>query len=233
MSYILEALKKLEQKRQLEEAPNLLTLQGSIAQVSKKRPVWPYITAGFLFLNCAIVLLLFWVAPWKTTRQSPSSQNREIRKEIASLPPVAVSEKKGDVIGRTKRDTRPPGSAPAKGPRESSPSKPAPAKPVKPALPGNVVARPVPKTTKPAPPGDRAVSIGGLPEEVKSKLPELKMTVHSYDERSQASFVVINNKTARVGQLIKGDVKVEQITQRGVILSFQGHKFMLAINENP
>jgi general secretion pathway protein B len=233
VSYILEALKKLEQKRQLEEAPSLLTFQGSVGQVSKKRPVWPYIAASLLFFNCVIALLLFWRAPWKTTAQSPSTQNREIRKEIASLPPVAVPEREGDLMSRTKGNTQFPASAPAKGLRESAPSKPAAAKPVKPSVPLNAAEKPVPKVTKPAPRGEKATSIRELPEEVKNKLPELKMTVHSYDERSQAGFVVINNKTARVGQLIRGDIKVEQITRRGVILSFQGHTFMLAINENP
>jgi len=92
--------------------------------------------------------------------------------------------------------------------------------------------KPVSKAAKLALPGNKAVSIKELPEEVKSKSPELKMTVHSYDERSLSRFVVINSRTTRVGHLINGEVKVEQITQHGVVLNFQGHRPILAIDEN-
>lgn len=59
--------------------------------------------------------------------------------------------------------------------------------------------KPVSKAAKLALPGNKAVSIKELPEEVKSKLPELKMTVHSYDERSQSKFVVVNSRTGPGG----------------------------------
>ena len=74
MSYILEALKKLEQKRQQEGTPNLLTLQGDATKVRKKRSLWPYITLGVVLLNGIIVLLFFWIAPWKHAGQPLPSQ---------------------------------------------------------------------------------------------------------------------------------------------------------------
>jgi hypothetical protein len=77
------------------------------------------------------------------------------------------------------------------------------------------------------------LSIKELPAAIKGSLPELKMTVHSYNEQPQSRFVVINNITVREGQLINAELKVEQITPNGVILNYQGHRFVLGINETP
>jgi hypothetical protein len=56
VSYILEALKKLEQKRQRERMPDLLSFQGNVARVNKKRPLWPFIVVGLILLNAIFVL---------------------------------------------------------------------------------------------------------------------------------------------------------------------------------
>ncbi len=63
MSYILEAIKKLEQKRQQEESPSILTLSGGVMQVDKKRLLWPYVTAGAILLNGVTALALLWYVP--------------------------------------------------------------------------------------------------------------------------------------------------------------------------
>jgi general secretion pathway protein B len=77
------------------------------------------------------------------------------------------------------------------------------------------------------------LNIKELPADLKASLPELKMTVHSYNDQTQSRFVVINNKMFREGQFIGTDLKVEQITQKGVIFNLRGHRFLLGINETP
>ena len=244
MSYILEALKKLEQKRQREETPNLLTLHGDAPRVTKKRPLWPYITAGLLLLNGVIVLLLL-VGPWKNATQPPPHKPQVIAHESTTPPPTStLPEKKVEPPADTKQHVPSPEkkdmihSAPTQPPTPIAPKvvpQPAPQKasPVQPPPQSRTPNEPTPAPTKPVQPSKKVVNMKELPVDVKSKLSELKMTVHSYNEQPQSRFVVINNNTTREGQLVNGELKLEKITQNGVVLNYQGHRFTLGINENP
>jgi general secretion pathway protein B len=244
VSYILEALKKLEQKRQQGETPSLLTLQGDIAQVHKKRSHWPYITIGVVLLNGIIVLLLFWVAPWKNTGPPPPPQSHVTRE--STLPPsasVTVENKekskpddKMDVtllekkVGAQPAPSQPPTPVPGKALVETTQPK---AAPVQPSPPIKTVPESSPIQIKPVKPSNRLLSIKELPSDIKGSLPELKMTVHSYNEQAQARFAVVNNTTVREGQFVNGELKVEQITPNGVIFNYRGHRFLLQIDGNP
>ena len=58
------------------------------------------------------------------------------------------------------------------------------------------------------------------------------MNVHYYSDESRGRFVSINNITLTEGQSLNPGLKVEQITREGVILNYQGHRFILMINQN-
>ncbi len=66
MSFILDALKKLEQKRHRGTVPDLLTVHEPAPQESKKRLVWPYLLLAALLLNAAILTL--WLGPWRSEK---------------------------------------------------------------------------------------------------------------------------------------------------------------------
>jgi general secretion pathway protein B len=222
VSYILEALKKLEQKRQQEGTPNLLTLQGDATKVRQKRRLWPYIALGVVLLNGIMVLLLFWIAPWKHAGQ-PLSQTSRVARESTTPPPVTVlPEKKEQPVAETKKDVPLPEK---KDVTQSAPSQP--------PAPIKTSPESSPREIKPIKPSNKVLSIKELPAAIKGSLPELKMTVHSYNEQPQSRFVVMNNNTIREGQPMNADLKVEQITPNGVILNYQGHRFVLGINEAP
>lgn len=232
MSYILEALKKLEQKRQQVGTPNLLTLQGNNAPVRKKRSLLPYIISGILLLNGVIVLLLFWSAPWKnSTQPSPHKQQMAARESTTTPQARTFPEKNEEPPSKAKNDPAKT-SAPAQGkvvPEATSPR----AAPPQPPRPAQTPDESLTKATKPVPPSTKVLGIKELPADVKSKLPELKMTVHSYNEQPQFRFTVINNNTVREGQFVNGELKLEKINQGGVILNYHGHRFTLGINETP
>ena len=86
--------------------------------------------------------------------------------------------------------------------------------------------------SKPAPPKGKVLRIQDLPGDLKTSLPALKMTVHSYNEQPPSRFAIINDKTMREGQFLVPQLKVEQITAIGVVFSYQGYRFLLGINEN-
>lgn len=58
MSYILEALKKSDQKRQKGQVPDLSTVQIAIPPEDKKKALWPYILMGILFLNGVVLAVI-------------------------------------------------------------------------------------------------------------------------------------------------------------------------------
>lgn len=244
MSYILEALKKLERDRQRERMPNLLTVQGDHKPVTKKKTLWPYIVIGLILVNVAFVFLLFWVDPWTNTVVSTRYKTLAKVEKATPAPSTTVDEKSGQPPMEPRKDTTttenkdlvrpsPPqtrSDLPRKTPLEPSQTKTAP--PLQPPPQHEAKVERPPKAIKPALPGGKILSVGELPADARAGLPELKMTVHSYNEQMQSRFVVINNSILREGQSINADLKVEQITQNGVVLNSRGYRFILKINEN-
>ncbi|MGD9577076.1 MAG: general secretion pathway protein GspB [Syntrophorhabdus sp.] len=244
MSYILEALKKLERERHREKIPDLLARQEEAYPVKKRRLFWPYIIAGLVFLNAMFVFWLLWVDPRMNMVQPPKGQTRVATEKVAPAPQTLAEETREQPVIEDKKDAIPPekktvipivprqpqAPLPKKITPEPSPPKTAA---VEPPPPVQAKVEATPKTIKPTPPSAKITSIKELPADVRASLPEIKMTVHSYNDQAKSRFVVINNTIFREGQSISGDLKVVQITQKGVILNHQGHRFLLGINENP
>ena len=68
MSIILDALKKLEQKRQKGPVPDLMTVHTPEPQEPKKRPLWPYLVLAALILNAGVLAAVF--RPWESDEQA-------------------------------------------------------------------------------------------------------------------------------------------------------------------
>jgi len=231
MSYILEALKKLEQKHQQEETPNLLTLQNRITQAPGKRSLWPYAIGGIILLNIAAAFIMLRVVLLNPAEKHPAVQVPPASADMSSLPAAVPVSNRPDreAVGATESAPRlnwPAPSATGKQTPKAAPVKPAPALPSPPdkAIPDlSPPARPLPQK-------GQATYIQELPDSIRNSLPELKMTVHSYDESPQARFAIINNKTLKEGQFLLPELKLEQITPKGAILNYNSHRFLLGIN---
>ena len=80
MSYILEGLKKLEQKRKQEEKPpHLLTFQGDSTEKPARPSMWPYVLVAVLLLNAGV--MIWWIGPWRSTeRKTPAAQSAVAKK---------------------------------------------------------------------------------------------------------------------------------------------------------
>ncbi len=74
MSFILDALKKSDQKQRRRPLPDLLTVQDlpPVTVEQPRRPLWPWLLAAGLLLNSAV--LLWWLKPW---RPSPDGGGQE------------------------------------------------------------------------------------------------------------------------------------------------------------
>jgi hypothetical protein len=82
MSFILDALKKLEQKRNRDAIPDLLTIHSSSIEKPQKRLVWPFIIVIALLMNAAI--LFSWLKPWQSEKPGAASQPSFEQPEQAS-----------------------------------------------------------------------------------------------------------------------------------------------------
>ncbi|OIN13878.1 general secretion pathway protein GspB [Oceanisphaera psychrotolerans] len=65
-----------------------------------------------------------------------------------------------------------------------------------------------------------------LPASIRAKLPELSLSVHIYSKTASSRMASINGQMLREGQQL-GSLRLQSITPRGVILSFEGKEFHL------
>jgi len=66
-----------------------------------------------------------------------------------------------------------------------------------------------------------------LPFSIRKKLADLQLTIHIYAQQSADRRVYLNNQRMKVGDNNRKGLKVERIVRAGVILSFQGTRFLL------
>jgi len=69
-----------------------------------------------------------------------------------------------------------------------------------------------------------------LPVEVQRRLPEIQFTLHVYAQDPAQRMVKVNGRIAREGQYVGTSLRLDQIVPDGVILSFEGQKFMMKVN---
>jgi general secretion pathway protein B len=246
MSYILEALQRSQQERELGQVPNLEQAAPAPARPRPAPGIWLAAALGLAALAVAIAL-------YALLDQHPGS------------PDPAAS---GPAPGVSPRQTTPP-PAPLPAARQTTPP-PAPATParqagVAPALPpAPPRSRPEPGdipadlraeverfrqalTTPPAataepspvpvtPPAPRPSPAAAAPPEptlsrldpgLRSRLPPLNLSVHVYSARPAGRFVVLDSRKLREGDTTDGGVQLVEIRPGGVVLQFRDQRFLL------
>jgi general secretion pathway protein B len=68
-----------------------------------------------------------------------------------------------------------------------------------------------------------------LPMSIQQKLPEIKMSFHSYKYRPGSRLVRINGRIMREGQDMTKEVKLEKIVPSGVVMLFEGRRFRVKL----
>ncbi|HAM49492.1 MAG TPA: hypothetical protein DCP92_01870 [Nitrospiraceae bacterium] len=125
MSYILEALKKSEQKRQRDAATDLMTFQTPVTIEPKKRPMLQFLLLVVLLVNAGIFLA--WLHPWRTENSTPAvAQTAQKQRTEPSVPVPSVAavqqaqplqnkddeQRKDPAVAQTAQEQRPEPSAP-------------------------------------------------------------------------------------------------------------------------
>jgi general secretion pathway protein B len=227
MSYILEALKKVEQERAIGQVPGIASGHEPRHRTGFSR--WLWVVIAVLVLNA---LLLVW-ALW------PRFDSRLVQGLVDKAPdpgPPVVS-------GFTQ-------AAPQAGKPVVAAVKPT--APAKPAAPLDnrppVVLRPLPPLSEPVPVAAAEVPVAdpvlkSLPVEkippndnlpvwpqVSSQLFQqinsgLHLDVHVYSELPAQRFVLINMQKYHEGEKLQEGPVVDEITANDVILSYRGQRF--------
>jgi general secretion pathway protein B len=229
MSYILEALKKLEQKRQREGVPHPLAVPAETApERRRQRLLWPYpFLAALLLLNAGIMLWWVGAKPEHRPAPVPPPPARE-GTSVTPIAPAQTREEKRSVDVKEVPQKSETGTSPVPDVRKEvrDTSQPAAAKPPAKA---ETAPQPQTRTEKRAVADGRVLSLDELPTAVRSSLPELRVSAHYYSPEPQSRFIRINDQALREGQVSAPGLKLEEITPDGALFSYQGYRFKIGI----
>jgi general secretion pathway protein B len=243
MSYILEALKKAEQKREQEEPSRVPTFLTGTVRESGQRSRWPYVVAAALLLNAGLVI---WrLVPRETpsapppvgisARPGPAAVDRAPAKDIKKPAPSAVGPRETPVFVASVAPSKPSGPSEPAPDRKVRVDKPQPAATERTASVNDLTeTTPSPLArvdkSRPATSG-RLFALNELPPAVRNALPEFKVSGHAYTPEPQTRVVRINEKILQEGQELSPGLKVEEIVPGGIIMSYGGYRFRIAIKE--
>ena len=243
MSFILDALKKSELERQRQSVPGLV--DSGIARPRPRLPAWAIALGLLLAVN--LLVLLFVVM--RSFLASPHAQT-------TTAPPRSAAAAVGvaDPAGADSQGTLPPGiAAPAAGNGHFSPlDAPVYAPEVPVASPPPAAAGiPGPELFKSVNAGapvwskahrrdplltdeDYKVNDDELLPTINEvtltgaqALPDLHLDVHVFATRPAERFVYVNMRKYHEGSTLQEGPTIERIRRDGVILSYQGLRFLL------
>ena len=242
MSFILDALKKSESDRQRQSGPALFEVK--VAPPRSRLPLWAVAIGLLLAVNLAIVawMLLRRPAMHADTALAAPTPAANVAAVAASVPAPAATP-------QPVPQAPPPAAVPAAAPQpaNSAPATaattPAPAPANSPA-PG--AAEPesaedlAPAADAPAAPAATALSThvrrgtaDGVPlyqdwaATPGTHVPSLRLDLHVYAAQPAERFAMINMKKVHEGDPLPDGVRVESITPEGVVLSYNGSRFLL------
>jgi len=228
MSFILDALKKSELERQRQSVPGLMDTRLTAGR--GRLPVWAIALAALLGINL-IVLTVFLMRGGKQTA-------------APAVPRAAVSAAPAVPDHFSPLDAAPEYAPEIPVVAENPP--PAPAEPARIAPLGVAgtagtargFRRPDPILTEEQTRaearedarednGEVLPTISEVNLSGAQTLPELHLDVHVYATKAAERFVYINMRKYREGAILQEGPTVERIRRDGVVLAFQGLRFVL------
>ncbi len=207
MSFILEALKKSENKYRRKGGQKPRTIHESVPRKSRRLRSWMVAILILLVVNTA---LLVWFFGYR--QKLPLSPTTDV--SLIETSP----EKAGESVPTSLPAKIPPAqnniestSAAAQKPQTYTKEQAAAIKPL------------------PTPRHDQQVyRLGQLPGSIQKRIPPLQMSLHAYNRTdANASMVQLNDRIVREGDTITDNIRLEQITADGVVLNYDGYLFLL------
>jgi len=257
MSFILDALKNLEQKRHKETAPDLMTIHTEGPTEQKKHPLLTYIMVAVLLLNA--VGLAAWLRPQQEDNNSQIAQaaKKDINTPGPELPnsneavvktenPARQNVNEAAVKTRTPArqdfveipapDITIPEKQEAAIETASLPINPSPEE-IR-TLKSRIAEEQLSAANTPsfepaveeesAPTAEsRVIDMSQLPLSIRKELPDLNIAGHIYSNDPMSRLVNINGSIIREGDTVTTGLNVNEITVSGVILDYGGLLFSI------
>jgi general secretion pathway protein B len=247
MSFILDALKKSEAERNRNSGPTLLEFRP--ARPRPRLPWWAIVIAVALLANLGVLAYALLRSPPQVAVTLPAAAAPVAPSAApaatgpapqAALPPAATSPvaPTADAAGTTSY----PGAAAPAGPGAMTAGGgvlPDPALARTPLPPPGIDPDDLPAVAPRSPPPSARPAAGselGLPTMADLtgagvRLPELRLALHAWDPVPASRYVLLNGTRMREGEVTPDGLKVEQVTESGVVLEWRGRRFTLRPGE--
>jgi general secretion pathway protein B len=225
MSFILDALKKSESERNRQSGPVLLEVR--VAPPRSRLPVWA-IVLGVALLANALVLGYLLLRPATT---APAPPPTIVTVPAAVVAPVATPPQVAPAVA-----TVAPPVTTGVLPDPSQPGTPLPDAAGS-SAPNAADYEPAITVHSPASPSAGSVAADmGLPtlndlNASGANLPELRLSLHVYDADPARRYVLLNSTRLREGESTPDGIRLERVTESGVILSWRNRRFTLQRGE--
>lgn len=246
MSYILDALRKSETERRQGQVPDL-GQQVQLIHRPKKKGVSPVVwVAVALVLNAAVLAYVFWPERERSVSAGPAATPADTTSAAGAS--ETTTKPASSPVVQPETETAPETAVAESGnPARSTDGQPDEDRSVQesvaPAVPQVqeratiiVPSVDVPTTTASAeddlqsPPeqAGRVPHLVELPLSFQKGIPDLTFNSHIYSSSPGSRRVMINNSYLRIGDAFQG-LRVEDITEDGVVLSRDGRRFRVGV----
>lgn len=239
MSFILDALKKSEIERQRQTEPGLMDA-GSV-QRRGRLPLWAVLLGLLLTINIAVLLVMLMRNGAPAVRSTPAAHHANAAHASAAPAAQAAAENPATFSPLDSSPVYAPeiplAAAPGSAAADSAPpaarpplSYVAPLRSLAARAGARALRRPDPVLTDAdagADSGEILPSISEISLSGAQALPELHLDVHVYATDPADRFVYINMRKYHEGSVLQEGPRIELIRRDGVVLNFQGLRFLL------
>jgi general secretion pathway protein B len=234
MSFILDALKKSEIERQRQSQPGLM--DTPTAQRRSRLPLWAILLGALLAINIVVLVVMLLrnggpaasSTPKKHTEPAAVAENKAPPSDHFSplgqapvyAPEIPVTAADGASTGTGVASQVAPLAAPLNAPRSSAQR----------SAPRAAMRRPDPVLIDEEAKADNEEVLPSINEinlTGAQTLPELHLDVHVYATKAGDRFVYINMRKYHEGSSLPEGPVVEHIRRDGVVLNYQGLRFIL------
>jgi hypothetical protein len=199
MSFILEALKKSENKRRKKSGQISRTIHAPSPRNNAKSRSW---VLGILLLLMVNAVLLLWFFGSSKQPDLPAETvqvGADINKfTLRQANPATTQSNTEQLSVSTQKQHQ--------NDQEHM----------------VVKALPVPRND------NQVYSLGQLPISIQKQLPALQMSLHAYNrDDANASMVQLNDRIMREGDRVTDNINLEKIEADGIVLRYDGYRFLL------
>jgi general secretion pathway protein B len=223
MSFILDALKKSEIERQRQSVPGLMDTRSGARR--SRLPLWVAALGLLLGINLVVLGLVLWNRSAPAPAPRPPDSAAPLTTPAPSAAPTAappVTEHFSPLDASPVYAPEIPVPA-AEGPRKTAAHAERHSDPILSDASAKADASP----RAPDEPQEILPSISEINLTGAQALPELHLDVHVYATNPADRFVYINMRKYHEGAALPEGPRVERIRRDGVVLNYQGLRFIL------